>query len=120
MNPTITTNEVHRIYTCKNRNKHSDIHVRVDYKVITEWGTINGGSYPIRSEYHDANDTPISASITMNERCVKCNEVMTSSDVVGITNEERNCDSKCLHAFGPLCVCGCGGENHGYAWLLGN
>lgn len=30
---------------------------------------------------------------------------------------EHQCDARCINATGPDCECGCGGKNHGNAYL---
>lgn len=33
------------------------------------------------------------------------------------TAPKHHCDSSCIGAVGPVCVCSCGGANHGVGWL---
>jgi hypothetical protein len=33
------------------------------------------------------------------------------------TAAKHHCDSSCIGAVGPVCVCACGGQNHGVGWL---
>jgi len=111
--PTLTINEVHRIYTCRN-SSHGKRHERVDYIVTTEWD----GLLALRSEFEDMDGKAVIIADAVYHRCKECNNVMESIDVIGIENEESKCDLSCMNAFGPLCVCACGGKNHGASWLL--
>lgn len=37
--------------------------------------------------------------------------------VEGTVSESRKCDPRCTGAIGPVCVCACGGANHGCDFL---
>ena len=111
--PTLTINEVHRIYTCRNRT-HAVKHERVDYIVTTEWD----GLLAISSEFENMAGEVVYPTDAVYHKCTVCNNVMDSIDVIAVENEESKCDLSCMNAHGPLCVCSCGGKNHGASWLM--
>src|SRR6266851_4954808 len=47
--------------------------------------------------------------------CPDCRGTLTAERVYGTTNAMQ-CDPRCEGAYGPICVCGCGGVNHGGSW----
>lgn len=42
---------------------------------------------------------------------------LTFSAVEGTFSDKHECDPRCMSAKGPICVCNCGGANHGSGWL---
>lgn len=51
----------------------------------------------------------------------KCNAhpaaYLDAHPIQGTHSAARLCDARCTSATGPVCVCSCGGANHGCAWL---
>jgi hypothetical protein len=47
--------------------------------------------------------------------CVDCGEACDAELMYGVT-DKMVCDDRCMGAYGPNCVCGCGGVNHGGIW----
>lgn len=47
--------------------------------------------------------------------CYDCNAICCLELMYGVTNK-MICDDRCMGAYGPDCVCGCGGVNHGGIW----
>lgn len=114
-----TTNTINRIYTCKGSN-HPTTHVRIDYRVIINWSDedASGASYPISSEFQSLDGSIVYVPWNVdNKRCDSCGYGMESVDVIAIHNPEGKCDFRCMNAHGPLCVCSCGGPNHGKGWI---
>ena len=50
-------------------------------------------------------------------RC--CGGFVPMSKVQGTYSATHRCNSECMFARGPRCVCGCSGRNHGRGWLAG-
>lgn len=44
-------------------------------------------------------------------------EELTFEEIQGTHSDARECDPRCTGAIGPVCVCQCGGANHGGNWL---
>ena len=111
----IVSSEIHRIFYCKCQGKGHRFGIRKDYKVITHWDNINGQDLILYNEYIDLrSNKPVDQP---NNNCPHCGQVMLSNDVWGVLNEEGHCDLRCEYAIGSLCVCSCGGPNHGKGWL---
>lgn len=45
--------------------------------------------------------------------CDRCGEHIDLRRVVGTHSDDSVCNDECLSARGAVCVCGCGGANHG-------
>lgn len=45
--------------------------------------------------------------------CPNCNRRAFLKRVKGTFNPDHKCDDRCLNAHGNVCVCACGGANHG-------
>ena len=60
-------------------------------------------------------DTAIGGSDHLAISCPDCGQALTAQRVYGTTNA-MECDPRCEGAYGPICVCGCGGVNHGGSW----
>lgn len=110
--------EVHRIYTCRNRINHVNMdnrHVRIDYLVTVE----SLDDLIVSTKYETMDGVELfNVQDIVNRRCDECQQIMESADVSGIMDEDRKCDGRCLRAHGPLCICGCGGKNHGWGWIM--
>jgi hypothetical protein len=50
------------------------------------------------------------------EQC-PCGKFVYAQRVEGTFSEKHVCDPACTSARGPVCVCACGGPNHGIAWI---
>lgn len=48
--------------------------------------------------------------------CPDCGNKCTGELMYGVVNR-MVCDDRCMGAYGPKCVCGCGGVNHGGIWI---
>lgn len=48
--------------------------------------------------------------------CPDCGNKCTGDLMYGVVNR-MVCDDRCMGAYGPNCVCGCGGVNHGGIWI---
>ena len=111
---TLVSSEIHRIFYCKCMSKRFGI--RKDYQVVTHWDIINGQNLILYNEFTDLRTgKPIN---NPNTECPNCHTTMLSNDVFAVHNEEGHCDLRCEYAIGSLCVCSCGGPNHGKGWLL--
>jgi hypothetical protein len=45
------------------------------------------------------------------------NAYLESQTVEGTFSASHKCDPRCTSAIGKVCVCSCGGANHGCGWL---
>lgn len=52
----------------------------------------------------------------VGENC-PCGKYVYAAKVQGTFSEKHVCDPACTSARGPVCVCACGGPNHGIAWI---
>lgn len=48
--------------------------------------------------------------------CPECNARVKVERVEGHYSESHLCNADCEYAVGRICVCGCGGKNHGMGW----
>ena len=49
--------------------------------------------------------------------CEKCGTKVALRGVRGVYAESVPCDDRCQYAIGPVCACGCSGENHGRGYI---
>lgn len=74
-----------------------------------------------RREAWGTATTPDAGQITTARNATQCkahpNAFLTMTRVEGTLSAAHLCDARCLAAIGPICVCSCGGANHGAGWL---
>lgn len=49
--------------------------------------------------------------------CTEHQTVTTAKQLQGSQSVKHKCDDRCIYAVGSVCVCGCGGVNHGVGLL---
>jgi hypothetical protein len=80
------------------------------------YGRFSAKCYVKGCKTHAVKDHPFKLHCSNHGKTVK----VKAKQLVGTVSdaEHHHCDSRCEFATGPLCVCSCGGINHGIGFLV--
>jgi hypothetical protein len=80
------------------------------------FGRWSAKCYRAGCKTHMVLDRPFTLKCHRHGKVVK----VKAKQLIGTvsTAPKHHCDSSCIGAVGPVCICACGGKNHGVGWLV--
>jgi hypothetical protein len=94
---------IYNCNTCK-RGRRVEYPVPIETWYGTQW------TREVDGTTHAPGETDPAA------RCRSCKRLMAYAELAATTSAAHKCDSRCTSARGNICLCSCGGRNHGVSW----